>query len=126
MRSNALRSTTRSLTTGNAFARHGSIVIVSPSLKCRRCNWQAVVAFWPPCGMPLMTRAHVPQMPSRQSESKAIVSSPRAMSRSEERRVGKEGREGGGGDDEEKKETDGDEGVEVRGVDVCVGRGGTE
>ena len=31
MRSKALRSTIRSLTTGKAFARHGSIVIVSPS-----------------------------------------------------------------------------------------------
>ena len=31
-------------------------------------------------GTPLITRPHVPQMPSRQSESKAIGSSPRAMS----------------------------------------------
>src|SRR5437588_2443100 len=30
--------------------------------------------------MPLMTKAQVPQMPSRQSESKAIGASPRAMS----------------------------------------------
>ena len=44
MRSNAPRSTTRSLTTGNASARHGSIVSVSPSLKLRMWSWQTVVA----------------------------------------------------------------------------------
>ena len=36
--SKALRFTTRSLMIGKARARQGSIVIVSPSLKCRRCN----------------------------------------------------------------------------------------
>ena len=35
MRSKAERSTTRSLTTGNALARNGSIVMVSPSLNTR-------------------------------------------------------------------------------------------
>src|ERR1051325_11087308 len=79
MRSNALRFTTRSLIGGKAFARHGSIVIVSPSLKCRMCNWQVAVPRWPPCGMPLMTSEHMPQMPSRQSESNAIGSSPRSI-----------------------------------------------
>ena len=44
IRSNALRSTMRSLTTGKALARHGSIVIVSPSLNCRMWSWQTVVA----------------------------------------------------------------------------------
>ena len=42
--SKAVRSTMRSFTTGNGFARQGSIVTVSPSWKCRMCNWQAVVA----------------------------------------------------------------------------------
>src|SRR5512140_1754307 len=41
--SSAPRSTTRSLITGKAFARHGSTTSVSPSLKLRRCSWQAVV-----------------------------------------------------------------------------------
>ena len=79
IRSKALRSITRSLTIGKAFARQGSIVIVSPSLKWRMCNWQVAVPWWPPCGMPLMTREHMPQMPSRQSESKAIGSWPRSI-----------------------------------------------
>src|ERR1043166_1221668 len=79
MRSNALRSVTRSRSTGNDFARHGSMVSVSPSLKCRMCNWQAVVPRCPPCATPLMTSEHVPQMPSRQSESNAIGSSPFAI-----------------------------------------------
>ena len=35
IRSNADRSTTRSFTTGNALARHGSIQMASPSLKLR-------------------------------------------------------------------------------------------
>ena len=38
MRSKALRLTTRSLTTGNAAARHGSTVITSPSLNLRMCS----------------------------------------------------------------------------------------
>ena len=50
IRSNAPRSTTRSLTTGNASARHGSIVSVSPSLKLRMWSWQAVVRSRGPCG----------------------------------------------------------------------------
>src|SRR5690625_1851984 len=36
IRSNAERSTTRSLMTGNGSARHGSTVMVSPSLKERK------------------------------------------------------------------------------------------
>ena len=43
MRSKAPRSTTRSLMTGKARARHGSMVIASPSLKLRMWSWQAVV-----------------------------------------------------------------------------------
>ena len=76
MRSKALRSVTRSLMIGKALARHGSMVMVSPSLKWRMCSWQVAVPRWPPWGMPLMTSEHMPQMPSRQSESKAIGSSP--------------------------------------------------
>ena len=38
------------MTTGDAAARNGSTVIVSPSRKCRRCNRQVVVAFCGPCG----------------------------------------------------------------------------
>src|SRR5262252_3345691 len=79
IRSNAERSTTRSLMTGNGAARHGSIVIVSPSLKNRMCNWHTVVAGIGPCGTPLTTRPHVPQIPSRQSLSKATGSSPRRV-----------------------------------------------
>jgi hypothetical protein len=76
IRSKALRSTTRSRTTGNAAARNGSIVIVSPSRKARMWSWHVVVAFQGPWGRPLMTTPHAPQIPSRQSWSKAIGSSP--------------------------------------------------
>jgi hypothetical protein len=66
-RSNALRSTHRSLITGNAWARHGSIQISSPSRKNRMCSWQVVVAPLPPCGRPLIISEHIPHTPSRQS-----------------------------------------------------------
>ncbi len=79
MRSKAPRSTIRSLRTGKALARHGSIVSVSPSLKLRMWSWQAVVRSRGPCGRPLMTTPQVPQMPSRQSWSKAMGSSPFSM-----------------------------------------------
>ena len=62
------------------MARQGSIVIVSPSLKLRMWSWQAVVARRGPWGAPLMTMPQVPQIPSRQSWSKAIGSSRFAMS----------------------------------------------
>src|SRR5215471_19985807 len=80
MRSNALRSTTRSLTIGNARARQGSRTSVSPSLNERMCSWQTVLPRIGPCGRPLIRKPHVPQMPSRQSESNAIGSSPFAIS----------------------------------------------
>src|ERR1700749_5245157 len=48
--SNAERSTAKSFTTGNAAARHGSMVMVSPSLKLRMCSWQVVIALLGPCG----------------------------------------------------------------------------
>ncbi len=77
MRSKAPRSTQRSLSTGNgSAARQGSMVISSPSLKWRMCSWQVVVRSLGPWARPLITRPHMPQMPSRQSWSKAIGSSP--------------------------------------------------
>src|SRR5215207_286189 len=79
IRSNAPRSTTRSLMTGKAFARHGSIVMTSPSEKLRMCSWQVVV-FSGPWASPEIISPQVPQMPSRQSESKAMGSSPAALS----------------------------------------------
>jgi hypothetical protein len=77
IRSKAPRSTTRSFSTGNALARHGSIQISSPSRNARMWSWQAVVARCGPCGRPLITMPHEPQIPSRQSWSKA-TGSPRA------------------------------------------------
>ena len=82
IRSRALRSTTRSLTRGKAAARQGSMVRVSPSLKLRMWSWQAVVAARGPWAMPLITTPQVPQIPSRQSWSKAMGSSPSVMRRS--------------------------------------------
>ena len=82
IRSKAPRSTIRSRMTGNARARHGSITIVSPSRKWRMWSWQTVVARSGPWAMPLMTSPHMPQMPSRQSWSKAIGSSPLVVSSS--------------------------------------------
>jgi hypothetical protein len=79
MRSNALRSTTRSFTTGKAVARQGSITISSPSRKLRMWSWQVVVRSLGPWARPLITMLQVPQIPSRQSWSKAMGSSPRAI-----------------------------------------------
>ena len=79
MRSNAVRSTTRSLMTGNAPARHGSTSMVAPSAKERMCSWQVVVGTGElarPWAAPLITMPHMPQMPSRQSWSNAMGSSP--------------------------------------------------
>ena len=61
---------------GKPLARNGSIVIVSPFLKRRMCTWQVVAPLSGPCAMPSITRPQLPQMPSRQSESNAIGSSP--------------------------------------------------
>ena len=79
-RSKALRSTTRSLSTGKARARQGSMVMVSPSRKVRMCSWHTVVAPRGPCARPSIISPQEPQIPSRQSESKAIGSSPRRIS----------------------------------------------
>ena len=43
MRSKALRSTIRSLMTGKALARNGSIQMVSPSRNLRMWSWQVVM-----------------------------------------------------------------------------------
>ena len=67
IRSNALRLTTRSLMTGNARARHGSMTIVSPSRKLRMWSWQVAVPRDGPCATPLIIIPHEPQIPSRQS-----------------------------------------------------------
>ena len=61
--------------------RQGSIVMVSPSSNERMCSWQVVVTSGP-CGSPLIIRPHMPQMPSRQSESNATGSSPFSLSSS--------------------------------------------
>src|ERR1039457_7094561 len=76
--SNALRSVTRSLMTGNGRARNGSTTIRSPSLKLRMYVWHEATPWLGPCGLPLITSEHVPQIPSRQSCEKAIGSSPLA------------------------------------------------
>src|SRR3954451_17832560 len=80
MRSNALRSTTRSRMIGNARARHGSTTITSPSWNLRMCNWQVAVPSDGPCARPLIIIEHEPQIPSRQSWSNAIGSRPSAIS----------------------------------------------
>ena len=58
------------------------MTISSPSANFRMCSWQVAVPFWGPWAWPLIISPHVPQMPSRQSWSKAIGSLPSAMSRS--------------------------------------------
>ena len=50
--------------------------MTSPSANARMCNWQVVVRSGP-WARPLMTTPQEPQMPSRQSWSKATGSSPR-------------------------------------------------
>src|SRR5437667_10096530 len=52
------------------------MVIVSPSLNRRMWSWQTVVPRSGPWAMPLTTRPHMPQIPSRQSESNAMASFP--------------------------------------------------
>ena len=67
---------------GNAVARHGSMTIVSPSWKVRMCSWQVAVPRCGPWACPLIISEQVPQMPSRQSWSKVIGSSPSVTRRS--------------------------------------------
>ena len=83
IRSKALRSTTRSFTTGKARGPPGLdrdlvAVLEAPHVELagRRCPASARAA------TPLIIRPHVPQIPSRQSWSKAIGSSPARSSRS--------------------------------------------
>ncbi len=80
MRSKAPRSTTRSFTTGKARERQGSTWSTSPSLKWRMWSWQTVVPGIGPWASPLIMKPQEPQIPSRQSCSKATGSSPRPMS----------------------------------------------
>ena len=61
---------------GKAPARHGSIVIVSPSANLRMWSWHVAVPRWGPWAWPLIISEHVPQMPSRQSWSNVIGSWP--------------------------------------------------
>ena len=72
----------RSLITGKAAARHGSMKISSPSWNLRMWSWQVAVPFWGPWAWPLIIIPHEPQMPSRQSCSKAMGSLPSALRRS--------------------------------------------
>ncbi len=53
--------------------------MTAPSSKLRMCSWQVVVTSGP-CAMPLITTPHMPQMPSRQSWSNAMGSSPDSVS----------------------------------------------
>jgi hypothetical protein len=56
--------------------------ISSPSANLRMCSWQVAVPFWGPWAWPLIIIPQLPQMPSRQSCSKAIGSRPDVTSRS--------------------------------------------
>ena len=76
MASSGLRSTMRSRITGKAVARHGSMVMVSPSVNLRMCSWQVAVPRSGPWAWPLIITPQVPQMPSRQSLSNTIGSLP--------------------------------------------------
>ena len=81
MRSNAARSTIRSLMIGKASARHGSTVIVSPDVELAHvelARGRAALRARGPA--PSIISEHVPQMPSRQSWSKVIGSSPCSLS----------------------------------------------
>jgi hypothetical protein len=53
----------------------------SPSENLRMWSWHVAVPFCGPCACQLIIIPQLPQMPSRQSCSKAIGSSPLAMSR---------------------------------------------
>ena len=67
---------------GNDRARHGSTVMFAPSSNLRMCSWHVAVPRSGPCGRPLIIIEHEPQMPSRQSWSKATGSRPCSISRS--------------------------------------------
>ena len=61
---------------GNAWARNGSTTIVVAVLETAHVGLAGRDALCGPCGLPSMTSEQVPQMPSRQSWSKAMGSSP--------------------------------------------------
>ena len=67
IRSKAVRSTTRSRSTGKARARHGSMTISSPSRKLRMCSWQVAVPAIGPWATPLII------MPQRAADAFAAV-----------------------------------------------------
>ena len=66
----------------NAAERHGSSQSSAPSWNSRKCSWHTVVARRGPCATPSIMKPQVPQIPSRQSLSKAIGGSPLAIRRS--------------------------------------------
>ena len=82
MRSNADRSTIRSLMIGNARARHGSTTISTSSENVRMCSWHVAVPRCGPWACPSIISEHVPQMPSRQSWSNTMASLPSWIRRS--------------------------------------------
>ncbi len=65
---------------GKAAARHGSTVIVAPSVNLRMWSWQVAVPPSGPWAWPSIISEHVPQMPSRQSWSKVMGSLPSSLS----------------------------------------------
>ena len=79
MRSKALRSTIRSLITGKALGAprlDGDRLAVLEAAHVQLAGGGGALGA---VGQPLMTRLHVPQMPSRQSWSKTMGSSPFSM-----------------------------------------------
>ena len=72
----------RSRRTGKAVERNGSTVIVAPSSNSRMIDLAGRRPGRGPCGMPSIVSEHEPQIPSRQSLSKAIGRLPSATSRS--------------------------------------------
>ena len=66
--------------TGNASARHGSMVMTVAVAEAAHVQLAGRRDFSGPWAWPEIIRPHMPQMPSRQSESNAIGSSPAALS----------------------------------------------
>ena len=67
---------------GNPRDRQGSTWISAPSSKLRMWSWQVAVPRLGPWATPSIIRLHEPQIPSRQSWSKAIGTLPAVISRS--------------------------------------------
>jgi hypothetical protein len=79
MRSKAPRSTTRSLMTGKARRATARCDLVAV-LEAAHVQLAGGGPLLGPCASPLIISEHMPQMPSRQSWSNAIGSSPLAIS----------------------------------------------